>query len=222
MATQASSSSRDTAPKLTRPGALLVGTSSARRPRPCEMPSRRGSHLYPSTTSRTPRLTQFRRFATLCGTFSLRRITIEVPFWWHSRCIQPLKTLVGRSSYFAAENISFESLFFDIEGPEYWNRTCAVNVAFLHKMVGAARSLLGADRVGIYASESQWAPIMCGDEGFSDVPLWYAHWDGQPSFADYHQAGIGPFGGWSKPEMKQYHGSARTCGVNADLNYRPH
>ncbi len=136
--------------------------------------------------------------------------------------VDPVTQVHETVRYFASENISFNSLFFDIEGREYWNHSCAVNVAFLHKMVATARSLLGPDRVGIYASESQWKPIMCGDEGFSSVPLWYAHWDNRPNFDDFHDVGIGPFGGWVKPEMKQYHGSVRTCGVNVDLNYRPH
>ena len=136
--------------------------------------------------------------------------------------IDPAVQIHETVRYFASENVSFNTLFLDIEGPEYWNKSCSVNVAFLHGMVAAARSLLGPERVGIYASESQWKPIMCGDATFSSIPLWYAHWDEKPDFDDFHEAGIGPFGGWSKPTMKQYHGSVRACGVNVDLNYRPH
>ena len=54
-----------------------------------------------------------------------------------------------------------------------------MNVAFLHGLVAATQRALGHDRVGIYASQSQWTPIMCGDKSFSDVPLWYAHRDQQ-------------------------------------------
>ena len=68
--------------------------------------------------------------------------------------------------------------------------------------------------------ESQWTPIMCGDASFSGVPLWYAHWDDKPDFGDFHSKGIGPFGGWSLPVMKQYKGSTQMCNVNVDLDYR--
>ena len=68
--------------------------------------------------------------------------------------------------------------------------------------------------------ESQWTPIMCGDTSFSGVPLWYAHWDRLPGFVDWHSHGIGPFGGWKAPVMKQYSGSQRLCGVSVDLDYR--
>ena len=42
----------------------------------------------------------------------------------------------------------------------------------------------------------------------------YAHYDGEPSFSDFH-----PFGGWSKPAIKQYAGDKYTCEVGVDLDY---
>ena len=35
----------------------------------------------------------------------------------------------------------------------------------------------------------------------------YAHYDRDPSFNDFK-----PFGGWSKPSMKQFTGGATVCG----------
>lgn len=51
---------------------------------------------------------------------------------------------------------------------------------------------------------------------FSDFPLWYAHYDGIPSFSDFK-----PFGGWTKPTIKQYKGTSSLCGASVDLNYHP-
>jgi hypothetical protein len=31
--------------------------------------------------------------------------------------------------------------------------------------------------LGVYSSSSQWVPIMGGTTQFSNLPLWYAHWD---------------------------------------------
>jgi hypothetical protein len=134
--------------------------------------------------------------------------------------IDPAKQIQDTVDYFAAQNISFGKLWIDVEGAEYWNKSCSVNVAFLHALVAATQSALGHDRVGIYASLSQWTPIMCGDKSFGKVPLWYAHWDQNADFADWNEAAIGPFGGWETPTMKQYSGSKRVCGVNVDLDYR--
>ncbi len=70
--------------------------------------------------------------------------------------------------------------------------------------------------VGVYTSASQWysylhhtsptitlcnyytrEPIMGKYTGGSEFPLWYAHYDGNPSFSDFS-----PFNGWSKPSIK--------------------
>ena len=39
------------------------------------------------------------------------------------------------------------------------------------------------------------------------LPKRYAHYDNNPSFSDFS-----PFGGWSKPSIKQYAGDATECG----------
>ena len=49
-----------------------------------------------------------------------------------------------------------------------------------------------------------------------NLPLWYAHYDGQPSFGDFN-----PLGGWQTPTMKQYGDSVGYCGINADADYQP-
>jgi len=44
----------------------------------------------------------------------------------------------------------------------------------------------------------------------------YAHYDESKSFGDFS-----PFGGWSKPSIKQYAGDATVCGAGVDLNWYP-
>ena len=68
---------------------------------------------------------------------------------------------------------------------------------------------------GVYASESQWSEIMgLGYTGGSRHQLWYAHYDGNPSFSDFRS-----FGGWTKPAIKQYEGDKSLCGVDVDYDY---
>jgi hypothetical protein len=44
--------------------------------------------------------------------------------------------------------------------------------------------------------------------------LWYAHYDGSASFADFQA-----FGGWTKPAIKQFQGTTSLCGASVDKNY---
>lgn len=43
--------------------------------------------------------------------------------------------------------------------------------------------------MGVYTSKSQWIPIMGDWSGGSSLPLWYAHYDGNPSFCKYNLQG---------------------------------
>ncbi len=67
-------------------------------------------------------------------------------------------------------------------------------------------------KVGVYTSESQWGPIMGSYTGGSAYPLWYAHYDGQPSFSDFT-----PFAGWKAPSIKQFSDAGAKCGVSYDI-----
>lgn len=46
--------------------------------------------------------------------------------------------------------------------------------------------------------------------------LWYAHYDGSASFSDFSA-----FGGWTKPNIKQFQGDQTVCGADVDKNYHP-
>jgi hypothetical protein len=54
---------------------------------------------------------------------------------------------------------------------------------------------------------------MCGNADFKDLPLWYPHYDNVPNFSDFK-----PFGGWTKPAMKQFWNTMKICGTAIDSN----
>ena len=70
---------------------------------------------------------------------------------------------------------------------------------------------------GIYASYYMWESIMGTAKSCPDVAgtqLWYAHYDNKQTFSDY-----APFGGWTKPAIKQYKGDTTLCSFGVDLDY---
>ena len=72
---------------------------------------------------------------------------------------------------------------------------------------------------GIYATAYMWQSIFGSRTACPSVAsqqLWYAHYDGSPSFSDF-----GSFGGWSKPNIKQFQGDTTLCGAGVDKNYYP-
>jgi GH25 family lysozyme M1 (1,4-beta-N-acetylmuramidase) len=103
-------------------------------------------------------------------------------------------------------------LWLDVEGTSYWSSSASNNVNFLQGMVneGKARGV----SLGIYSSASQWNPIMGGSTAFKSLPLWYAHYDYNPSFSDFSS-----FGGWTSPAIKQYAGDQSFCSCSVDKNY---
>ncbi len=103
-------------------------------------------------------------------------------------------------------------LWLDIEGTQYWSSSASNNINFLWGMVNqaAARGV----SIGIYSSASQWNPIMGGTTQFSYLPIWYAHYDYNPSYSDWYS-----FGGWSWPSIKQYAGDESFCSAGWDKNY---
>eukprot|EP00050_Salpingoeca_kvevrii_P010128 m.6746 g.6746 ORF g.6746 m.6746 type:complete len:310 (+) comp2649_c0_seq2:251-1180(+) len=106
---------------------------------------------------------------------------------------------------------TYGMVWLDIEGPQYWSSSHTNNQNFFNGLVNALKS--AGQHFGVYSSKSQWEPIFGSFTGGSSFPLWYAHYDGNPSFSDFE-----PFGGWTKPAMKQFRGDASICGVGVDEN----
>ena len=82
----------------------------------------------------------------------------------------------------------------------------------------------GSFPTGIYTRKVWWRDNVGDTAAFSDLPLWYAYYDGYHDFEDWYDPMFwyeGPFGGWTDPTGKQY-GSDWTlpdlCGVNVDYN----
>lgn len=107
----------------------------------------------------------------------------------------------------------YGQIWLDIEGPgTYWSSSQTANRAFFEDLVSGLKSQ--GVNIGIYTSASQWVPIMGSYSGGSSFPLWYAHYDGEQSFGDFTS-----FGGWTKPNMKQYAGSVSICGIGVDKDW---
>lgn len=108
-------------------------------------------------------------------------------------------------------------IWLDIEGKEYWTTTSA-NKAWYEELVNSCKTY--GTRCGVYTSSSQWSSIF-GSATYSygsDLPLWYAHYDNNPSFSDF-----APFGGWITPYAKQYAGDVTLCsGFDVDKDYAPY
>jgi hypothetical protein len=122
------------------------------------------------------------------------------------------------NSMLSAGILTTNMVWMDIENTAYWSSSCSSNVDWLQEAVNTIDSMYKgcglSTCVGIYASESQWSPIMCNSEQFSNHQLWYPHYDNNPSNTDFS-----PFGGWTKPNIKQYAGTTYTCGTAIDKDY---
>jgi len=114
-----------------------------------------------------------------------------------------------------SHNASINTLWLDVEGAgTYWSSSTANNQAFFQGLVQGAQAA-GVSSLGVYTSASQWNPIMGSTyTGGSKMPLWYAHYDGNPSFSDFSA-----FGGWTQPFMKQYNGNQQICGKGVDNDF---
>ena len=115
---------------------------------------------------------------------------------------------------------NFGTLWFDIEtNPSPgcgWSGDKGSNCQFLGDMINAGKSI--GIRMGVYSSEYMWSSIMgdCNVGASNGLPIWYAHYDHNPSFSDWSS-----FGGWGKPAMKQYWDGVGICGINADADWYP-
>lgn len=90
--------------------------------------------------------------------------------------------------------------------------TAAALKRYLNTAVGAAEK---GGPIGIYTAKWWWVPAMKNTDAFNQHALWYAAYDGVPTFDDWP---VGKFGGWEKPLCKQYEGDVYLCGVKVDKN----
>jgi len=129
-------------------------------------------------------------------------------------CGNPAGQVSTLVTYLKNNNVKYGQLWLDIEGPgTYWGSSQAANANFFAALVSEAKAL--GVSLGVYTSASQWNPIMGSYTGGSSIPLWYAHYDNNPSFSDFTA-----FGGWTRPNIKQYN-TGSLCGAGVDYNWYP-
>jgi hypothetical protein len=107
-------------------------------------------------------------------------------------------------------------IWLDIEGSQYWKNDFNLNKQFYQELYDSCAAL--GVSCGVYSSASQWSNIF-GSLSYcygSSSPLWYAHYDGKPSFSDFSS-----FGCWTKPWGKQFLGTTNVCDFDVDENYVP-
>jgi len=96
-----------------------------------------------------------------------------------------------------------------------WPANQVSNRDFISGLITAGKAK--GKNIGVYTNYNNWESIVgLSWAGAASLPLWYAHYDNSPSFSDFV-----PFGGWTKPAIKQYAGDAVECGVSVDLNWYP-
>jgi len=120
--------------------------------------------------------------------------------------------LDGFKSSNATVGATVGMLWIDVEGTQYWSSSTTNNINFITAM--AAQGKARGVSIGVYTSSSQWTPITGGSTAMKSYPLWYAHYDSNPSFSDFSA-----FGGWTKPAIKQYSGDQSFCSAGWDKNF---
>jgi len=112
----------------------------------------------------------------------------------------------------ALSGVNYGTLWIDVEQCEgCWN-DAESNCGYVQQIVDAATE--AGLTIGIYSSEGEWSQTVGSCANFTNLPLWYAHYDGEASFAD----GLYNFGGWTSPFMKQYNDQG-PCQISVDVNY---
>ncbi|ELP85375.1 lysozyme, putative [Entamoeba invadens IP1] len=112
-----------------------------------------------------------------------------------------------------SNKVDCKRVWFDIEGT--WSSSASTNQNFFMEMMNEARAIGMVH--GVYVSKYYWGQFFGSSYTYkyaSSTPLWYPHYDSNPSFSDF-----AAFGGWSSPLMKQYQGTTSMCSGSVDFNY---
>ena len=156
------------------------------------------------------------------NTINARAAGIQYTDVYHFPCVGKISAqqqMEDDVTHTGREN--FGMMWFDIEtsvspGCE-WSSDKSRNCAFMGDLIRAGQGL--SLKLGIYSSVYMWGLIMgddCHVGADNHLPLWYAHYDHNPTFSDFQS-----FGGWTRPNVKQYWDSVGECGINADADWYP-
>src|SRR5690606_29379095 len=111
-------------------------------------------------------------------------------------CGNPAGQVKATFDFLNSQEAKFGMIWLDIEGisscrlktgTKYWTKDQNANRNCMQGMMNEAQRL--GINYGIYTSASQWMPIMGSWTGGSSRPLWYAHYDNDPSFRDFKSFG---------------------------------
>jgi len=128
----------------------------------------------------------------------------------------PSVVISSINNYLKGNNVNFGMLWFDVEQCDGCWGDVDSNAQYLLEAVQAAQS--SGLNVGMYSSEGEWPQTVGSSTAFDSLPLWYAHYDGDPSFDD---SWAYEFGGWTSPAIKQYAGTSTLCSTSVDSNWYP-
>jgi len=119
-------------------------------------------------------------------------------------------------SSMTSHGVHANRVWLDIEGPQYWGPDHQRNNDYILDLYYRLKSQ--GYIVGVYTSDSQWVPITGDSKILSFLPVWYAAYETpqEPNFNDWR-----PFGGWSRPSIKQFRGTHSECGASIDANWHP-
>lgn len=134
-------------------------------------------------------------------------------------CSKSASTQLGELVDFLSSNCKSTwsgRIWLDIEGSQYWLGSSTSNRNWYQDLVDSCKT--HGVSCGVYSSSSQWQAIFGSlDYAYgSYLPLWYAHYDNNPSFSDFSS-----FGNWHTPHVKQYKGDVSLCSQGVDMNYAP-
>lgn len=126
--------------------------------------------------------------------------------------MDPAKQIDAMLNCLNSAGAKFGMIWLDVEPDRMWSSNHQTNINFI-KGLAQALDRRGV-KYGVYTNANGWNQITGGWTGFSHLPLWWAYWDGSPSFSKWSS-----FGGWKRPAMKQYKGDTTLCGASVDLNF---
>lgn len=116
---------------------------------------------------------------------------------------------------FKQNNAMPDMLWLDVEGTQYWLKNDAKNQQWFTDYFAAA--VASGVPFGVYSNHREWTSIFGSltftVPGLPSHPLWYARYNYLPTPYDYTA-----FGGWVKPNMKQYLDNKSLCAVEMDMN----
>ncbi|KAI9265239.1 glycoside hydrolase superfamily [Phascolomyces articulosus] len=138
------------------------------------------------------------------------------PCTGRSTCKSPATQLNEIVSYVGANKMIVGRLWLDVEidpSANNWPSTTSARTTLQQFKTALDNS---GWKWGVYSSKYQWETITGSTTWVLDssVPLWYAGWDFALNFNNFS-----PFGGWSKPTVKQYAGDQSFCSAGFDKNY---